>query len=281
MRDDRPAVVLTGAHHIELVAALRPMLMGPQLAGRRVQGGALDVAVAQGPLLGQCPRLLHKGVVGGHPTVVVQANHRAGMVVPFLRAMAVAPVTQGQVEHPRLVEHNAPTKVLHRAGFGLHAEQDLHLGHAHAHEFAARQRSAPTASAGRAVGPVNPAVLRILRMQHHIEQASLALCRDGGQPLDGLGFGPKVGAQQAHAPGPFGDQHPAIGQEGDRPGILEAAGEGHHPKREQLRSHHGRTFLGHGLMAGPQAQPAQAHACISPQGHDASGQTRRPCTACA
>src|SRR5262249_26202558 len=47
--DDRPAVILAGFWDVDLVAAARPVLDGPQLARRRIACGTLHVAVADGP----------------------------------------------------------------------------------------------------------------------------------------------------------------------------------------------------------------------------------------
>ena len=47
-----PAVIKPRAHHIDLITALRPMLMRPQLTRSGVKGGALHVAVTQGKFFG-------------------------------------------------------------------------------------------------------------------------------------------------------------------------------------------------------------------------------------
>ena len=110
--DHGPAVIETWAHQIDLVTALRPVLVRPQLAGLGMQGRALQVAVAQGPFFGQSTSPLGKGVVGRHAAIVVQSDDRAGMVIQPLGAVFVTPVTQGQVNHPGFVKHDTPTKML-------------------------------------------------------------------------------------------------------------------------------------------------------------------------
>src|ERR1041384_2653708 len=65
---DRPAVIGTPADQVQLIAALRAMLVRPQLAGRTVEGEALRVAVAIAPNFG--PRTFSKAeriVVGDRP----------------------------------------------------------------------------------------------------------------------------------------------------------------------------------------------------------------------
>ena len=84
--------------------------------------------------------------------------------IVVLGAVLVAPVTQSQVQHASFVEHDTPTKMLARTRFGLHAEQDLDLGHARALQFASGQGRAPAAWPRRVVSPVNPAILCVLRV---------------------------------------------------------------------------------------------------------------------
>ena len=110
--DHGPAVIQTRSHHVDLVTALRSVLVGPKLAGYGVQRSALHVAIAQRPFFVQGPCLPCVGVVGRHTPVVMQANDRAGMVVQFLGSSLITPIAKGQVQHPGLVNHNASAEVM-------------------------------------------------------------------------------------------------------------------------------------------------------------------------
>src|SRR5690606_1089622 len=72
--DDGPAVVAAGPDEVELVAAARPLLVLPELAGFRMDGEALRVAVAVAPDLGQRALAVHERVVRGDAAILVQAD---------------------------------------------------------------------------------------------------------------------------------------------------------------------------------------------------------------
>src|SRR5690606_24288586 len=67
--DHRPTIILARLIQIDLVAALRTVLTGPQLVGDRVQSRALHIAVADGPDFRQGAGGVHEGVVLGHAAV--------------------------------------------------------------------------------------------------------------------------------------------------------------------------------------------------------------------
>src|SRR5690606_13022892 len=106
--DDRPAVVAPGAHDVQLVAAAGAVLHGPQLARSRVQGRALDVAVAQRPDLGPRARLADEGIVRRDRAVGVDAHDLAQVAAGILGlgpGLQIGPLAQGDVEPPGPVEH--------------------------------------------------------------------------------------------------------------------------------------------------------------------------------
>ena len=226
-----PAVIKPRAHHIDLITALRPMLMRPQLTRSGVKGGALHVAVTKGPFFGHGIDTFGEGIVERHAAVVMQANDRPRVVIQFLGALLITPVTQSQIQHAGFVEHNASAKMLARTCFGLHAEQDLDLGHTRSLQFASSQSCAPTSRPRRVVSPVNPAVLRMLRVQDHIEQTALSCRYHIGQACNGFRIQPQILAHQAQAPSPFGHQHPPVGQKSHRPGVFQSFQQGNYAKR--------------------------------------------------
>src|SRR5688572_28762097 len=83
--DDRPAVVLALLDAIQLVAALRPMLVRPQVAGLRVDDEALRVAMAVAPDLRARALATDERVVRRHAAVVVEAQDLALVVRQVLR----------------------------------------------------------------------------------------------------------------------------------------------------------------------------------------------------
>ena len=188
--------------------------MGPQFPRLRMQGGALHIAVAQREFLRLRTGATDEGIVGGHAAVVVQADHRTRVIIEHLRARLVTTVAEGQIDHAFAVKHDAAAEMLAGAGFRFHGEQDLHAGHSITVEFAARQCGAPATRAGGVVGPVDPAVLCVLRMKSDIEQATLAAGDDLGQAFDRFWIKLKILADNAQPPCALSHQHPAVGQEG-------------------------------------------------------------------
>src|SRR5690606_5645134 len=71
----RPTVVAAGADDVELVAATRSVLGGPDAPGVRIQGQALGVAMADAVDRGQ--RALHGEGVAGRRAVSAHAVHLA------------------------------------------------------------------------------------------------------------------------------------------------------------------------------------------------------------
>lgn len=72
-----------------------------------MQGGTLDVAVAEAEFLRPGAGQADPGVVVGNAAVVMQADDRSGVVVEALGAFLVAPLAEGDVEMPLAVKHQA------------------------------------------------------------------------------------------------------------------------------------------------------------------------------
>src|SRR6185436_5884267 len=75
--DKRPAVVLAGLGAVELVAAGGTEFDRPEGAGRGVERGALNVAMAVGPDLGLCVGTADERVVLRHRAVAIEADDLA------------------------------------------------------------------------------------------------------------------------------------------------------------------------------------------------------------
>ena len=94
--DDRPAVIDTGGRNIDLVAAARAVFDGPEPAGLRVDGRALNIAVTVGPYLRQRTRFADERIVRRDATLRCQADDLADMTAQFLGVVACAAVASGQ-----------------------------------------------------------------------------------------------------------------------------------------------------------------------------------------
>jgi hypothetical protein len=116
--DHRPAVVDAGADDVDLVAALRAMFVRPQLAAFGVQRGALDVAVADRELFRQSAGLLHEGIVDRDAAVVMQADHRPGVVVKALCPLLVAAIAEGDEQEALPIEDQARAEVASAVDLG-------------------------------------------------------------------------------------------------------------------------------------------------------------------
>src|SRR4030095_9452336 len=115
VRDDRPAVVGAGADDVHLVAALRAVLVRPEHAGLGVQRRALLVAVAEVEFLRLPGGLADERIVLRHAAVVVQADHRARVILGLRGAGHLAAVAQREVDVAGAVEDDAPAEVVSRA----------------------------------------------------------------------------------------------------------------------------------------------------------------------
>ena len=223
--DLRPAVVAPGERAVHLVAALRAVLVGPQLAGERMHGRALHVAVAPGPDLGARVGAPGERVVGGHAAVGLDAHHLAEMAVERLGALAmVEAVAQGHEQASVAREHQARAPVVVARGVLVLREDALHALQAQAVDVEPRARHRGTRAArGRlGVGEHDHAVTGEVWPEHDVEQAALPARMDRGDTGDGFRDAP-VRIDDAHAPGALGHQEATVGQEGERPGALQAA----------------------------------------------------------
>ena len=133
---------------------------------------------------------------------------------------------------PLPVEHHAPAEVTAAVRLRQRPEQHLHVFEPVAVEPAAGELGAVAASALPGVGDVDEAVLREVRVEHHVVQPALAGFRHRrGEPADGSRVQRAVRLDVAQPAGPFGDEHPSVGEERERPGMLQPVGQDGHPHR--------------------------------------------------
>src|SRR5438309_9346915 len=123
--DDRPAVIDAGTDHVHLVAALRPVLVRPEHSRLRMQRRALHVAVPEVEFLGLPSRLADERVVLRDAAIIVQPDHRAGMVIRALRALLLPALAEREIKSAVAVEDDAAAEV--DAARAYRALPDQHL----------------------------------------------------------------------------------------------------------------------------------------------------------
>ena len=123
----------------------------------------------------------------------------------------------------------------------------------------ARHRGAAAAVGGIGEAEIDRPVLRVIAVEDDVEQSALSAREDRRQAFDcGRQF--SVARDDAQPSRPFGDQHAAVGQEGERPGVDEPARDGldieiagggaEHLALRQGRRGHGRGKAGGGELHG-------------------------------
>src|SRR4029077_18542605 len=73
----RPSVILAGLRDVELISAHRAEFSLPQLAGFRMNGGALRIAMTVGPDLGTRAFSPNEGIVLGDGSIWIDAHNLA------------------------------------------------------------------------------------------------------------------------------------------------------------------------------------------------------------
>ena len=224
IRRQRPAVIGTGLRNVQFVAAARTVLAGPQRAAVRMQRRTLLIAVAVRPDFR--PRIVapDERIVVGHRAIRVQPHQLALQMIQQLRCRALVVLTQRQEQMTVPVEHDARTE-MPAAG----QLRRLPENHFPILDLLTDQTSAPERGTGKPViaglgiAQIDQRVLRELRRQRHVQQTALPL----RMHLRHAGNGRRhraIGADVAQLPATFGDQHPAIGQKGQRPRHLQPFG---------------------------------------------------------
>ena len=236
VRDDRPAVVETGLRDVQFITAHGPVLGRPQLARHRMQGRTLHVAVAVRPDFAARTRPGHERIVRRHLAVGVDAHDLARQLVQFLRGgRAHAVVALGDEQMALVVEYQARPDMRAVRELGLLRVHHARLDQRVTPQLAAHHRRARLVAAEVRLGErqVDPAVLRVVGRQRHVQQAGLSVHEDVGQARDRRRHG-SIGRDAAQSSGTLGDQHAPIGQEGERPGMVQP---------DHLLGHHERLLF--------------------------------------
>ena len=249
--DDRPAVVQAGLYQVELVAALRSMLVGPQVAGLRVDEQPLRVPVPVAPDLGQGAVLPDERIVVRHPAVVMEAKRDPVMVRQVLRGVRrqIAPRARHAIAHRDeevsvAVPGEAPPVVT--AARRPRHEDVLDPGEPIVLEPPPDDRGRRALGQRPRVAQVQQAVGREIRVREHVEESALPPRHHLRHARHRIGQQRPV-PHDAQASGAFGDQHVAVGQPRDGPGDIEAVGHGHRAKIVIGRP---QDFLGGGRARG-------------------------------
>ena len=110
--DHGPAVVFSCAGDVDLVPALRAMLVCPELASLRVNCSALNVAMTVREDFRARVLLTDKRIVSGDFPVVVQANHGSGVVIESLCAILCASIAKGEIDHALVCQNDLAAEVM-------------------------------------------------------------------------------------------------------------------------------------------------------------------------
>jgi hypothetical protein len=151
----------------------------------------------------------------------MQAYHLADVLAEVLRPFHLTAVAEGDIEEAVTVEYQARAEVLVAADLWCLAEDHFAVGQLHALEFGAHDLGAAAAFALGGIAQVEPAVLRIARVQGDIEQTTLAAIDHSGHAADGLRQQFTV-LDHAQLAGFFRDQQTTVRQERHAPGFVQA-----------------------------------------------------------
>src|SRR5581483_10599832 len=93
---ERPAVIAAAVDEVELVSALRPVLVGPQLSRHLVEGKALRISVAEAPDFRSGRRLLAERIIVGNGPVAPDAHDAARCVGQILGLGGIPAIAERQ-----------------------------------------------------------------------------------------------------------------------------------------------------------------------------------------
>src|SRR2546427_690823 len=182
------SVIDAGTDDVHLVAALRPVLVGPEHPRLRMQRRALHVAVPEVEFLGLPSRLAGEGVVLRDAAIVVQPDHRAGVVIRSLRALLLPALAEREIQIAVAVEDDAAAKVDAARAFRALPEQHLHFLELPAIQLCTRELGPDAALSAGGVRKINQSVLAVPGVENHIEKPTLPSGRDLRQPGNRLGI---------------------------------------------------------------------------------------------
>ena len=215
---ERPAVVCAGFQHVDLVAAVRSVLVLPDRAGGGMHREPERAAVPERVDLGLVARLADERIVLRHRAVVAQAQHLAEVAVWLLRRVGHA-AERRHIEHAVAAERETrdPTRL----------RRDEHVANVRervAVPNAARDAERRRAGRGRlVVAEIHEVIRRELRMQRDVVQTGETLRLHLGHSRDRHRVERAVLVHAPQLPAALGHEHVAARQERDAPRPLEAA----------------------------------------------------------
>ena len=107
-----PAVIAAGTNQVQLIAALRAVLVGPELAGGAIESETLRIAVPITPDLGPGAGRGDEGIVLGHRSVGLDAHDGPGGVGQILRTGPVPAVAERDEQIAVAAQGEAATDLL-------------------------------------------------------------------------------------------------------------------------------------------------------------------------
>src|SRR5262249_9777716 len=197
-----------------LVAAARAVLVHPQLAARRLDRGALRIAMAVAPNLRLGAAPADERIVGRYRAVRPDAHDLAEVVAEILRLIAKGEMIPEREEQVAvLCLDNAAAEMVAARQRALLAEDHLDVVEARRavlDEVRPRHRGARAAAGCFGEAEIDGLVLRVVAVERYVVQAALALrknLRHPGERRRRLA----VAGDDAQPPGPFGHQHALVG----------------------------------------------------------------------
>ena len=107
-------------------------------------------------------------------------------------------------------------------------------------QLCTRKLGPDSALSAGGIRKINQSILTVAGVENYIEKPTLPSGRDLRQPGNRLGIELSL-RNDTQPPGPLGDQHAAVGQEGERPRMLQALYDGRHVEGVFLGPERGRA----------------------------------------
>lgn len=182
-------------------------------------------------------------VVRRHGAVARDPHHLPQMAAEVLRRCLLLPLAEPDIERAVAAEHQAGAEVAVAGDLRRLAEDHRDVVEPRratvAHKAAAGDRGAGTALARLGVGEIDALAVGEIGVEGDVEEAALAARRDRRHTGDGVRKAAVLDEPQPARP--LGDEHRPVRQEGEAPGMVEAA----HHLLEHRRMAIRRDDLGH------------------------------------
>src|SRR6266581_1179273 len=217
----RPTVVAPRLDHVDLVSAIRPIFVIPQLARFGMNDQTQRIPMTQCVNLRPVAGAAYERIVGRHRAIIAQAQNFSAQAVRILRNLTYIAAC-GHVQHAIASEHDAPIQSA-VAFERIRYNEVFHVCQCTAFEFSPRQCWCASSAAHRfCVREIDEPVLREFRMQRNIHQSAIAIGSHLRHARDWLRIQGSV-AENTQPSSPLCDQHSSIGKERDRPRMRQAS----------------------------------------------------------